>query len=126
MGQLESRTLAENTRNAVKRGRSAEEIYLYVGLDCRTQFHQACVLDCRGEIVRECKIDHSGHAITDFLRGLNEMAGGKPDRIAVAIEVPRGSVVEALPRASEFRISEFALPGRTRDAGSRAGRKKRV
>ena len=81
----------------MKRERSAEnEIFLYVGLDWGTQFHRACVLDCRGEIVRECRIDHSGQAITDFLRGLNEMTGGKPDRIAVAIEVPRGPVVEAL------------------------------
>ena len=81
----------------MKRGRSAEnEFYLYVGLDWGTQFHRACVLDCRGEIVRECRIDHSGQAISDFLRGLNGMAGGKPDRIAVAIEVPRGPVVEAL------------------------------
>jgi len=81
----------------VKRERSVEnEFDVYVGVDWGTEFHRGCVLDGQGEVLRECRIDHSGQAITDFLRGLNEMAGGKPDRIAVAIEVPRGPVVEAL------------------------------
>jgi hypothetical protein len=65
-----------------------------VGLDWGTEFHRVCVLDAKG-ILREDRIDHTGSAITAFLRILNEIAGGKTERVAVAIEVPRGPVVEA-------------------------------
>jgi transposase len=81
----------------VKRERSVEnEFDVYVGVDWGTEFHRGCVLDGQGEVLRECRIDHSGQAITEFLRVLNEMASGKLGGIAVAIEVPRGPVVEAL------------------------------
>jgi len=81
----------------MKRDLSVENQFsVYVGLDWGTEFHRACVLNSRGEILRECRIDHSGQAITDFVRSLNEMGNGKPDHVAVAIEVPRGPVVEAL------------------------------
>jgi transposase len=109
----------------VKRERLVEsEFYLEVGLDWGTEFHRACVLDCRGEILRECRIDHSGLAITDFLRGLTEMASGKPDRIAVAIEVPRGPVVEAFLEAglAVFSINPKQLD-RFRDRYTVAGAK---
>ena len=91
-------TVAESLQGgAMKRDLSVEnEFSVYVGLDWGTEFHRACVLNSRGEILRECRIDHSGQAISDFVRGLNEMGNGKPDHIAVAIEVPRGPVVEAL------------------------------
>ncbi len=80
----------------MKRDRSFEhEFSIYVGLDWGTEFHRACVLDLRGKILRECRVDHTGQAITAFLRALNEMAGGKADRVAMAIEVPRGPLVEA-------------------------------
>ena len=81
----------------MKRDLSVEnEFSVYVGLDWGTEFHRACILNSRGEILRECRIDHSGQAITDFVRSLHEMGNGKPDQVAVAIEVPRGPVVEAL------------------------------
>jgi len=81
----------------MKRDLSVENQFsVYVGLDWGTEFHRACVLNSRGEILRECRIDHSGQAITDFVRSLHEMGNGKPDQVAVAIEVPRGPVVEAL------------------------------
>jgi len=68
---------------------------IYVGLDWGTTFHRACVLDASGNSLRECRIDHSGQAIMGFLRELTGMVSGKPDSVAVAIEVPRGPVVEA-------------------------------
>lgn len=80
----------------MRRDRSVEnEFSIYVGLDWGTEFHRACVLDGRGGILRECRIDHTGLAITTFLRALNEIAAGAPGRVAMAIEVPRGPIVEA-------------------------------
>src|SRR5215831_11757206 len=72
-----------------------QEFSIYVGLDWGTEFHRACVQDASGEVVRECKVDHSGQAITDFVPLLSAMIHGKPECIAMAIEVPRGPVVEA-------------------------------
>lgn len=80
----------------MRRDRSVEgDFSIYVGLDWGTEFHRACVLDSRGGILRECRIDHTGQAITAFLRALNEIAAGDTRRVAMAIEVPRGPVVEA-------------------------------
>jgi hypothetical protein len=109
----------------VKRKLSVEnEFSIYVGLDWGTESHQACVLDSKGDVLRECKIDHSGQSITDFLQCLNEMASGKPDRVAVAIEVPRGPIVEAFleGRYAVFSINPKQLD-RFRDRFTVAGAK---
>jgi hypothetical protein len=80
----------------MKRECSTEaEFSLYVGLDWGTEFHRACVLNPSGKSVKECRIDHSGDAISEFLRSMIVIAGGQADRVAVAIEVPRGPIVEA-------------------------------
>ena len=80
----------------MKRDRSFDtEFSVYVGLDWGTAFHRACVLDSKGKILRECQVDHTGQAITAFIRAVSEIAGGKTDCVAMAIEVPRGPVVEA-------------------------------
>jgi len=68
---------------------------IYAGLDWGTTFKRACVLDASGKILRECRIDHSGQAIKGFLRDLTGLVSGKPDSVAVTIEVLRGPVVEA-------------------------------
>jgi len=74
---------------------TGNEFSIYVGLDWGTEFHRACVLDVSGKVVSECRVDHNGYAITELLRSITDIANGKPDRVAVAIEVPRGPVVEA-------------------------------
>lgn len=71
------------------------DFFLYVGLDWGTEFHQACVLDGSGKVVHKSKIGHNGQAIADLVRLVVDTARGKPERVAVAIEVPRGPVVEA-------------------------------
>lgn len=81
-------------------------------------------MDPCGEILRECSIDHNGQSITDFLRSLNELANGDSSRIAVAIEVPRGPVVEAFLEAgfAVFSINPKQLD-RFRDRHTTAGAK---
>jgi hypothetical protein len=64
-----------------------------------TEFHWACVLDVAGKVVSECRVDHNGQAITELLRSIIAIAKGEPGRVAVAIEVPRGPVVEAFLEA---------------------------
>lgn len=72
------------------------EYRIYVGIDWATQAHQACVLDRSGGVLGERSFEHTGSAIAAFAQWLSELAGGEPGQVAVAIEVPRGAVVETL------------------------------
>lgn len=67
----------------------------YLGVDWATEQHQACILDSQGQMLGQRKIEHSGRGIIDFMTWMEELAEGQVHRIAVAIEVPRGPVVEA-------------------------------
>lgn len=69
---------------------------LLVGVDWATTTHQVCVLDPEGTVLRELEVEHRAMAISQFVDELVQMAGGSPDAVAVAIERPRGGLVEAL------------------------------
>jgi len=85
-------------RRPSQKGDSAVErdYRIYVGIDWATQAHQACVLDSARQILAERSFAHAGNAIAAFAQWLNELAGGHPEQVAIAIEVPRGAVVETL------------------------------
>src|SRR6266487_1384843 len=69
---------------------------LMVGIDWATEAHQVCLLDRQGRLLEQRRIEHRAEAIATMIDRLIELAGGDPASIAVAIEVPRGAVVEAL------------------------------
>jgi len=69
---------------------------LLVGIDWSTTSHQVCVLDPDGSSRREMGVEHRASNIASFVDELIKEAGGSPEAIAVAIERPRGSLVEAL------------------------------
>jgi len=73
-----------------------QQFSLWVGIDWATEEHQVCGVDVNGKKLFEWKVDHAGDAIAEFADRLIEKAGGDVDHIAVAIETPRGAVVEAL------------------------------
>ena len=102
----------------------AEEFDLYVGIDWATQAHQVWVMDPKGAKLAEWSVEHSGSAIGALADRLVELAGGRPDRVAVAIEVPRGPVVEMLIERgfAVFSINPKQLD-RFRDRHSVAGAK---
>jgi hypothetical protein len=68
----------------------------FVGIDWAPQRHEVCILDRDGGIVARQQIDHTAAALHAFVDSLMARADGDPTRIAMAIEVPRGSVVELL------------------------------
>lgn len=72
------------------------EIVLWVGIDWGNAAHQACVLKSDREVVEERAIAHSGEAITEFVASLLERAEGVGARVAVGIETPHGSIIDAL------------------------------
>src|SRR6266542_1741872 len=69
---------------------------LLVGIDWATEAHQVCVLDSQGRLLEQRRVEHRAEAIAAMIDRLIGLAGGDPASIAVAIEVPRGAVVEAL------------------------------
>src|SRR6266571_872536 len=79
---------------------------LLVGIDWATEAHQVCVLDRQGRLLEQRRVEHLAEAIAAMTDRLIGLAGGDPASIAVAIEVPRGAVVEALV---ERGLSVFAI-----------------
>jgi transposase len=69
---------------------------LLVGVDWATASHQVCVLDTAGKKLQELAVAHRAQDVTAFVDRLIEQAGGDPGQVAVAIERPRGALVETL------------------------------
>lgn len=69
---------------------------LYVGIDWATEAHQVCVMSPDGEVRAERSVEHSGNGIARFIDWLLELAEDEAGSIAVAIETPRGALVEML------------------------------
>ena len=68
----------------------------FVGVDWATQMHQVSVVDAEGLLVAERAVAHAGGAIGEWIDWLVQRTGGDPARVAVAIEIPRGALVETL------------------------------
>jgi len=68
----------------------------FVGIDWAAEKYDVCVLDASGKVIAKRVIKHSGSAIAELLDWLQEIAGGHPEAVAIAIETPRGAVVEGL------------------------------
>jgi Transposase/Transposase IS116/IS110/IS902 family len=96
----------------------------FVGIDWGSQRHQVCVLDRDRRRVGERAIDHDGASLAQLAAWLWTVSAGQPQRVAVAIEVPRGAIVEGL---LERGFHVFALNPkqleRFRDRHSVAGAK---
>jgi transposase len=73
-----------------------QKFSLWVGIDWATEEHQVCGVDASGKKLFEWKVRHAGEAVADFTDRLIEKAGGRSDQVAVAIETPRGAIIEAL------------------------------
>src|SRR5262249_33237697 len=68
----------------------------FVGIDWGSQQHQVCVLDRDRRRVGDRSVDHDGASLARLATWLWSMSAGQPQRVAVAIEVPRGAIVEGL------------------------------
>ncbi len=89
------------SRSTTSEGRESlapqDESYAwFVGIDWATQAHQVGIIDDQDRVVAERRVLHAGDAIGEFIAWLVDLAGGRPERVGVAIEIPRGALVEAL------------------------------
>src|SRR3989441_1278004 len=110
----------------VRKGGSVSEspYAFYVGVDWASETHQFTVLTPERRLEAERRIEHTGRALSEMADWLTALADGEPARIAVAIEVPRGPVVETLLERGfhVFAINPKQLD-RLRDRHSPAGAK---
>jgi transposase len=68
----------------------------FVGFDWASKQHRACLLDVNGRRIAERNITHGGEGLLELCDWLVKKTGSRPEEIAVAIETPRGPVVEML------------------------------
>src|SRR4051794_21926238 len=102
----------------------AEQFDLFVGIDWAAESHEVCVLDTERRVIDRQTIEHSGAGIAQLCDLLLQLSHYQPSRVAVAIEAPRGAVVETLV---ERQFAVFAINpkqmDRFRDRHSVAGAK---
>jgi transposase len=72
-----------------------DDFNFFVGLDWGTASHAACVMDVAGQVIWAQTIEHNGNTISQFLQAVTELSKGEAQKVAVAIEVPHGPLVEA-------------------------------
>src|SRR5262250_2053370 len=96
----------------------------FVGIDWGSQQHQVSVLDRDRRRMGERVVDHDGASLAQFVAWLWGLSAGQPQRVAVAIEVPRGAIIEGLLERGfhVFAINPKQLD-RFRDRHSVAGAK---
>ena len=68
----------------------------FAGVDWGSQKHQACVLDAVGKVLGERSFEHGGAGLSQMADWLLSFATGDAGEVGVAIETPRGPVVESL------------------------------
>jgi transposase len=73
-----------------------DEVRWFVGFDWAMEHHRACLLDAEGNRVAERDVTHDGAGLQGLCSWLLERTGARAEEIAVAIEAPRGPVVEML------------------------------
>jgi transposase len=73
-----------------------KQFLFFLGIDWATEEHRICLLDADGRRIAERNVKHSGAGIQDFLDWIVQRTGPAAGQLAIAIEVPRGAIVEAL------------------------------
>lgn len=76
---------------------------IYVGIDWATEAHQVCVLGPDRKVLSESSVPNTADGLAVLAAALAALAGGDPAQVSVAIEVPRGAVVETLVERG-FRV----------------------
>jgi transposase len=101
-----------------------EQPKFFVGIDLGGEEHKVCLIAGSGELVEQRCFAHSGAAIGEFLDWLQQRTVVDPSTVAIAVEAPRGVVMEALleRRYAVFSINPKQLD-RFRDRFSVAGAK---
>jgi transposase len=94
------------------------------GIDWGSEAHAVCLTDATGAVIEERSVVHTIDAVNAWITALLERTGGRPATIAVAIETPRGVLVDTLVERgfAVFAVNPKQLD-RLRDRFTSAGAK---
>ena len=68
----------------------------FVGVDWSSRDHQVCVVDMEGKVCAQRSFKHFGMGLTEMADWIVRTTQSAPHKVGVAIETPRGPVVESL------------------------------
>ena len=91
-------------------GDVAERLTWYVGIDWGSETHAVCVVDATGLRREERRVDHTVEAVQACLDWVMSYTGVPPSQIAVAIETPRGALVDSCIARATSWISMRCAP----------------
>jgi transposase len=101
----------------------SQPFHFFVGIDWAWKEHTVCIIHPDGQQLEHVTIAHSGTGLARLRERLGNLPGA-PQSVAVAIEVPRGAIVESL---LECQFAVFSLNpkqlDRFRDRHTLAGAK---
>jgi transposase len=72
-----------------------DQVSWYVGIDWGSESHAVCVVDATGHRREERRVVHTAEAVQACLDWIMTHTGVTPSQIAVAIETPRGALIDA-------------------------------
>jgi transposase len=97
---------------------------IYVGVDWADTAHRVIVLHAERQVLHDWVVPHTGADLMAFPARLIALTDGDPSRVAVALEVPRGPIVDALlARGCHVFAINPKQSDRFRDRFSAAGAK---
>lgn len=104
--------------------KTGEQSRLWGFVDWATQSHTVCVVAAGGTAVKEFSVDNNPEGLVALVVKLTELCAGAVERMAVGIEVPHGTAVDALLEAgfAVFTLNPKQID-RFRDRYSPAGAK---
>ena len=100
------------------------ELVRFAGVDWGPRKHQVCVVDAAGKVVEEREFEHGGAGLSQMADWLLSFGAGDEGEVGVAVEMPRGPVVEGLmERGVAVHSFNPKQPDRFRDRISPASAK---
>ena len=107
-----------------KGGRVADGFRWFLGVDWGGEAHELCLLNAHGEICGTRSVAHTAAAVHDAVQWVRERTGTAAAEVAVAIETPRGALVDTFIEQgfAVFAINPKQLD-RFRDRFTAAGAK---
>ena len=102
----------------------SDEFAVFVAIDSASESYEARAVDAELRVLLRTTAEHTGEALTALVDRFLQLVDGKTEKLAIAIESPRGAVVETLIERgiAAFSINPKQLD-RFRDRHSVAGAK---
>jgi hypothetical protein len=75
---------------------SPDNYRYFVGIDWAVKMHEVSIIDAHRKVLDTIQVEHNAGGIGDLVDRLTKLSGGESSAVAIAIEMPRGALVETL------------------------------